>query len=448
MNDPSTVAPSSVLAFVTTIHAALVVLRLHRGRLPRVLLLALPSVGFAAMPWILSTTTGLAAGVLSHIAWFVVCERLAPGDVSGTRHPASSRTAPPERSAGQSPGNRLPGGQADLGEFLAVPVLAVHDETSTIRTFRLARPAGFDFRPGQFVTVRVQADGRLLTRCYSISSPPEASGYLEISVKRQGTVSSVLHASLGPGSLLSVRRPAGLFVYPPADDRPIVLIAGGIGITPLLSMLRHAVWSEPSRRITLLYSVRSHSELAFADELSLIARRHPQARVVVTITGDAAVDLYRHGRIDALLLRETVPDLAGSLFFVCGPLPMIDGARALLEHLGVPSAQVHAEAFAAAVAGAAQSPEPGRASARAHVTFARSGCDADAEGHESLLEVAERAGVEIPSLCRAGACGTCRTRLVSGAAHCASDVLAPSDRASGWILPCVTQPAGDCVLEA
>ncbi|RPJ62915.1 MAG: iron-sulfur cluster-binding domain-containing protein [Acidobacteria bacterium] len=458
MIDQPALAPSSVLAFVTTIHAAMVVLRLHRGRLPGVLLLALPSLAFAAMAWVLTTTAGLALGLIAHVTWFVACETLAPHFRQGSREQPSRAQLAGRRLAGGLPaGDRLPHGQLptgqlrpDSGDFFQVPVVAVHDETSDVRTFRLARPEGFDFQAGQFLTVRVQADGRTLTRCYSVSSSPETSGYLEISVKRQGVVSGLLHTTLRPGSLLAIRRPAGPFVYPPADDRPLVLLAGGIGITPLLSMLRHAVWCQPTRRVTLLYSVRSHTELAFADELSLLARRHPQARVVVTVTGHPPVDLYRHGRIDGALLRETVPDLAGSLFFMCGPLPMIDTLRALLEQLGVPPTQIHAEAFAAAAAGAA-APVDAHAPATgpgARVMFSRSRRDIETNGRESLLEAAERAGVDIPSMCRAGACGTCRTRLVSGDARCASGCLGDRERAQGWVLPCVTQPAGDCVLEA
>jgi ferredoxin-NADP reductase len=445
MIDHPALASSSVLAFITTVHAAMVVLRLHRGRPPGVLLLALPSLAFTAMAWVFTTTTGLVVGLTAHVAWFLACEKLAPeGRQVAGGQPSNDGLSGDPPSGGQLTGS---GPSVQGADFLQVPVLSVHDETPGIRTFRLARPAGFDFQAGQFLTVRVPADGRTLTRCYSVSSSPEASGYLEISVKRQGTVSAMLHATLRPGSLLSVRRPAGRFVYPTADDRPLVLLAGGIGITPLLSMLRHAVWSQPTRRVTLLYSVRSHTELAFAEELRLLARRHLQAHVVVTVTGDAAVDLYRHGRIDAALLRETVPDLAGSLFFMCGPLQMLDTLRALVQQLGVPPAQIHSEAFAIAVAGAGAD-EPGLA-AGARIAFSRSRRDIETDGRQSLLELAERAGVDIPSMCRAGECGTCRTRLVSGDTRCAvPGCLNDRERAQGWVLPCVTQPAGDCELEA
>jgi ferredoxin-NADP reductase len=112
-------------------------------------------------------------------------------------------------------------------------------------------------------------------RCYSISSPPDTKGYLEISVRRQGLVSGTLHATMRAGATLAINRPAGQFVYPGGDDRPIALVAGGIGITPLLSMLRHAVASDPTRPITLLYSARREHDIAFLNELRVLAARHP-----------------------------------------------------------------------------------------------------------------------------------------------------------------------------
>ena len=438
MLDPAGAVPSSWLAFVTTVHAAMLMLRLHRGTAPRVLLLAIPSLALTTTPWLLPTVPGIAAGLAVHLAWFAACEWLAPPAA------ASARSSRPPAVGGpvSAPASRPPA----VKGFVPVPVLAVHEETESIRTFRLSRPDGFDFKAGQFLTVKVQAEGRALTRCYSISSAPEAPGYLEISVKRQGPVSSLLHATLRPGVTLAIGRPAGPFVYPQADDRPIVLVAGGIGITPLLSMLRHAVAAEPSRRVTLIYSARSLDDLAFADELSLISRHHPQARVVITLTGERH-DGYRHGRVDAKTVAQLVPEPAGCLFLLCGPLPMIEAMRPLLLDLGVPPSQVRSEAFEAAVAGAAAAGADVTLGA-AHVTFSRAKRVTEAKPEESLLDVAERAGVDIPSVCRAGVCGTCRTRLSEGDADCASDVLDEAERAEGWVLPCVTRPKGDCVLEA
>ena len=168
---------------------------------------------------------------------------------------------------------------------MQVTVLSVFDETPVIKTIRVARPEGFEFEAGQFVTVRIRVDGKEYARCYSISSAPCVRGYLEFSVRRQGLVSNALHATVRPGASLFVKAPAGAFRYPAGDDRPIVLLAGGIGITPLISMLRHAVATEPTRPVTLLYSARTEADFAFRDELVTAARRHPQVRVYFAVSG-------------------------------------------------------------------------------------------------------------------------------------------------------------------
>ena len=186
--------PTSALAFVTTVHLGLLVLRKHRlpaGGFPWALL---PSLLFCASPWLFSSVVAVAVGLALHAAWFAACEK------------RPSREAPLTAPASR--------------EFTPLSVLAVLEESPTIRTFRLARPASFSFEAGQFLTVRVQVDGQAHVRCYSISSAPEATGYLEISVKRQGLVSGMLHATLRPGSQLLVKPPAGRFTYPAADDRP------------------------------------------------------------------------------------------------------------------------------------------------------------------------------------------------------------------------------------
>ncbi len=348
-------------------------------------------------------------------------------------------------------------------------MLAVFDETPEIRTIRMARPEGFEFQAGQFLTVQVQLDGRPATRCYSISSSPDARGYLEISVKRQGRVSGTLHSTVRPGSLLSIRPPAGAFVYPAGDDRPIILVSGGVGCTPMMSMLRHAVSREPARPVYYVHSAKTESDIAFRQELALLARRHPQVRVVLALTRASDAGAHYPGRIDENLLQEVVPSPTESLFYVCGPTPMISGVKETLARMGVPSAQVRSEAFEAAVAASrasamtAPAPAPAAVSAggpelvavrRAApaaavcLRLAKSGKTASVSRDQSLLEAAESASVEIPNLCRAGTCGTCRTRLVSGDVECAADVMDDEDRRGGYVFPCVAWARSDCVLEA
>jgi ferredoxin-NADP reductase len=447
-----------VLAFVSTIHLGLLVLRKHRlpgGVFPWALL---PSVLIGASPWLFPSAAALAFGMALHLVWFVACERLIPSP--GPAAPAAEATG--RGAAAAVPGRRPPTAATPApasNGFTPVSVLAVIEESPTIRTFRLARPAPFTFQAGQFLTVCVQADGQPHVRCYSISSAPESPGCMEISVKRQGLVSGTLHATLRPGSQLLVKPPAGRFTYPAGDDRPIVLIAGGVGITPLISMLRHGVAADPGRPITLLYSARGRRELAFWEELGWTARRHPQVRVVGTVTESSQDWEDRVGRIDRALISNYVPSAAHSVFLMCGPAGMIASIRESLLGLGVPEPQIRSEVFQAAAAiGAVAPPGPdGTVACEAaaapdgdsmRLELTRSGRTTGVAGHQTLLDAAEAAGADIATLCRAGVCGTCRTRLVSGSVRCTSDALDERDRRAGYVLPCVTWAQSDCALEA
>jgi ferredoxin-NADP reductase len=335
------------------------------------------------------------------------------------------------------------------------PVLSVNDETPTIRTFRIARPDGFDFTAGQFLPVRVRAEGREHVRCYSISSSPGSTGYLEISVRRIGLVSGALHATLRPGSMLAIKHPAGAFTYPAGEDRPLVFIAGGVGITPLMSMARHAVATEPMRPATLLYSIRTEEDFAFRDEIRFLDRRHPQFRAFVAVSEGQAGPGFFPGMLNESLFQTTVPDIAHTTCMVCGPPPMRDAMTGMLLGLGVPRPQIHYEIFEAAKAAAGSQPEAAEAapaSSRRGAThearFTQSGTSERVSETQTLLEAAESCGAAIPSLCRAGVCGTCRTRVTEGDIDCASQMLDEQDRREGFVLPCVSRLKSDCVVEA
>ncbi len=455
--DLLTAAPASILALVSTVHVVFLVLRQQRSvRSPASASVLLPSLALTATPWLFPAPAWLAAGLGTHLVWFVACERLIPKPAKGRTgsHPGrTSFVAAPTTTLAPAPGHKAPA-------FQPVPVLAVFEETPEIRTFRMARPEGFQHTAGQFLTVRVQVDGKPLVRCYSISSAPEAIGYLEISVKRQGVVSGMLHSTVRPGSTLAIKGPNGKFTYPAGDDRPIVLLAGGVGITPLMSMLRHGVVAAPVRPVTLLYSVKTERDIPFRHELEWIVQRHPQVRVgIVNSQGPFPIGHFT-GHINEALLRKIVPEITSSIFMICGPGRMMETMKQLLASLGVPPSQVRYEAFEAAIAMAKDEQGVGRApgaplrhptAARAGVahrlTLHQSGVTVPVPRDQSLLEAAEAAGASVPSSCRAGVCLTCRTRLLEGNVECSSDSLDDDDRASGYILPCVSWAKGDCVLD-
>jgi ferredoxin-NADP reductase len=451
-----------VVALVSCVHVALAVVRQHRSTpgLRRVLLTA-AGYGFALAAWVWTLPSGLIVGAAAHVAWLLATDsfataRPASDDKSSPRPAAPSRAAapakpaPPPRPAAPARSAAAPRG------FVPLQVLATIDETADIRTFRLSRPEGFDFKAGQFLPVRFRVDGEEQVRCYSISSAPHVKGFLEISVKRQGLVSNALHATLRPGATLFGRAPAGAFVYPDADDRPLVLLAAGVGITPLASMLRHALHVEPQRPVVLVQSATKPDQLAYADEFRVLKRRHETFRWVPAVSRVEAAPEFYPGRIDHHLLGVAVPAIEHSVVCICGPERMIAATREVLAAMGVPKAQVRYELFEAAIAAsgadAAPAEEPAAAAAAGGsaptVTFNRSGAAAPSPPGKSLLEVAERSGVSIPSLCRAGVCGTCRTKVTSGDVRCQSTALDDEDAANGYVLACVAHATSDCAVDA
>ena len=321
------------------------------------------------------------------------------------------------------------------------------------------------FVPGQFLTFALSIGGGLtLTRCYSLSDGPNESRY-RITVKRvlapagrpelpPGACSSYLHDRFAIGDVVKVRAPAGRFVVDPKSTVPIVLIAGGIGITPLLSMLRGGLAAEPNRRVHLYYGVRQGAEHGFRKELEELARRHPtlQLKVVYSQPGpdDASGQDYQHaGHVDVDLLRRTLP--AGRhRFYVCGPPALLASLIPALGQWGVLPDDIHHEAFGPASARSAQDcsraevPRPSipleimfRGSAR---TLAWDGRDAN------LLDLAERHDLSIESGCRSGSCGTCEVELISGTVSYAEKP--DHEITPGHCLLCVGFPESALELEA
>jgi ferredoxin-NADP reductase len=481
-------SPSSLLAFFTTLHLALVVLRNHRSAgSGSVSSLACVSVLFAALPWVYPSALGLGFGMVMHVVWFGTCEVLAPVparlELGGAR--ATTPSAPPTTTAKPAPGPApaakpvAPRAAPPVGRpkgFVQVPVLLALRETPDIVTIRVARPEGFDFEAGQFIPVRIRVDGKDQVRCYSISSAPHVGGYLEISVKRQGVVSSALHTTARPGAVLSIRTPNGAFKYPSGDDRPIVLLGAGVGVTPLISMMRYAVYAEPTRPVTLLYGARKEGDFAFRDELVTLPRRHPQLKIQLAASVGASHPSIYPGRIDAALLKMAVPDPAYAVYFICGPENMIQSSKTMLQKLGVPAPQIRYELFQAAVASSASaaeeqaaggtpglghgvpaaeasalaapvSAEPAARAATLEMRCTKVGKSLQIRAGQTLLEGAEEHGVEIPSLCRTGVCGTCRARVTAGEVECDSTTLDADEQRQGIVLACVATPRTDCTVE-
>jgi ferredoxin-NADP reductase/DMSO/TMAO reductase YedYZ heme-binding membrane subunit len=334
-------------------------------------------------------------------------------------------------------------------------VVGMFRETESVRTFRLATPDGgpipFTFRAGQFLNLAVPIEGRRTGRSYTIASPPTRDAYVELTIKREdhGQVSRFLHDMLMTGQTIAVSAPSGRFTFDPRSAEAITLIAGGVGITPVMSILRDLTDRGWPGKIDLVFSARSAGDVIFAEELRFLAARHPNLRVHITVTrgGDGDWPGPR-GRVNADLLRRLVPDVAARPAFVCGPDLMAAATRAELLALGVPEGRITLESFTPAPAAPPGTPVVANGAAAVSVIFARSDRTSPLNG-KTVLDAAESAGVPIDYQCRSGICGTCRCKLVSGRVTMAvRDALSEADEADGYILACQARASEDLVVDA
>jgi ferredoxin-NADP reductase len=230
-------------------------------------------------------------------------------------------------------------------------VVETRDETPRARTLVLDVPDWPGHRAGQHVDVRlVSEDGYEAQRSYSIASPPEEP-HVALTVERlaDGEVSPYLAEVLGPGDGLELRGPiGGYFAWDARDGGPLLLVAGGSGIVPLMAMLRHHAHAQPAVRVPvrLLYSARSWEDVIYRDELARLGER-PDVEVMYTLTRDAPGGWAGpRRRIDRAMLESVSwPAAERPLAFVCGPTPLVEAVATLLVELGHDPARVRTERF-------------------------------------------------------------------------------------------------------
>lgn len=337
-------------------------------------------------------------------------------------------------------------------------VARIFVETPEVRTFRLVPVDGgalpFDYLPGQFLTLSQIIDGRRVTRCYTLASSPTRRNYCEISVKRepQGVSSRHLHDRVREGDRLLVRAPAGKFVFIGDGAPRIVLIAGGVGITPLMSITRYLTDTCWSGQIDFVVAARTRESLIFQDELQSLAARFPNLRVRVILSGAADDPQWTGacGRLSQDLLREWIDDWRTPVVYLCGPQPMMaDTARFLFE-LGVGPNRVKTEAFVSSTEiGATGADNDPQAPAEALIRFSQSSQSRLVPRQTTVLEAAEELGIDLPFECRSGICGQCKVRLTEGRVTMdAEDALSPGDKKAGYILACQSHALEELVVEA
>ena len=347
--------------------------------------------------------------------------------------------------------------------FHPLRVAEIVPETAEANSIRFDVPPElrdtFRFKAGQHLTLKAEIGGQEVRRNYSLCTEPGAGDWM-VTVKRiaGGVFSNWVGDYLKPGDALDVMPPHGSFTtqFDAAAKRHLVGIAGGSGITPVMSLLRTLLKSEPESRFTLLYGNRDSSSIIFLEELARLKDRHLgrfQAYHFLDME-EGDFELF-NGMLNRERVDEAVDHLIGSPdavddWFICGPGPMMDGAEAALVDREVARDRIHVERFTAdrppeSLAREMADLQTKAAGAMMSVTL--DGRTRKVPFSESnILDSARAAGLPAPFACKAGVCATCRAKVVSGKVEMAARYgLTDEEVEDGYVLTCQSVPAGDGV---
>ena len=308
------------------------------------------------------------------------------------------------------------------------------------------------FRAGQYLSVKLRIGHSFITRPYSISSAPSEAlkGRYSLTIKRQedGFASNYIFDNWQEGTVIEASAPKGEFVFEPLRDaQNIIGLAGGSGITPFYSLAQAIADGTEDAALTLLYGSRRHDEILLQKELEALAASCGKIKIVHVLSDDPQAEGYEQGFLTAELIKKYAP--AGEFsIFVCGPAEMYSFMDKELVKLELPKRRIRYETF-----GDYKNPERDKAfpdaaigkTFRLRVGMRGKRKKVQAKSGESILVALERAGIAVPSICRSGECGYCRSRLVSGSYYIPEgfDHRRMADVKLGYIHPCCTFPTGD-----
>ncbi|MFN3938146.1 MAG: 2Fe-2S iron-sulfur cluster-binding protein [Gemmobacter sp.] len=331
-------------------------------------------------------------------------------------------------------------------------------ECADVATFTFRAPSGawFDYLPGQFLTLELPLPGGPLHRTYTMSSSPSRPLSISVTVKAQpgSTGTRWMLDHLRPGMRLRAIGPAGLFSFQNHPARKYLFISAGSGITPMMSMTTWAWDSGEMPDIVFVHAARRPADIIFRRRLEGFAARVPGLQLRFTVRDVDPFEIWHgyRGRLNQLMLGLMAPDYLEREAFCCGPEPFMQGVREMLAAMGHDMARYHQESFAAPVRSAAEAPmlPPAgpAADTGAELRFARAGRAVPCRAEETVLAVARRAGLNIPSGCTFGLCGTCKVQKLSGDVHMVHNGGITEDEiARGLILACCAHPLGPVEIE-
>ena len=341
--------------------------------------------------------------------------------------------------------------------FYPLTVRSVQPDTAEAAIVSFDVPAElreqFAFTQGQYLTLRTEIDGQDLRRSYSICAGVD-DGQLRVGVRRVdgGVFSTWINEQLKAGDQIQVMPPQGRFFVPmeAAEQRHYLAIAGGSGITPILSIIKTVLAREPDSHFTLLYGNRSLQSTMFKEELDDLKNRYLTRLVLHHVFSreetEAPLNMGRMNQAKVQqLLKAVVPVHKLDAVFVCGPYQMNDEVEAALLACNVPPERIHIERFGVLpAAGAVARTQRAQDAKTAQITLIRDGLTRNfpfKPGHDNLLRAAEAAGLEVPYSCTSGVCGTCRAKCLDGKVEMERNfALNAQEVQQGFVLTCQCRP--------
>ncbi len=350
-------------------------------------------------------------------------------------------------------------GKAWRSPTLTARCVRVIDETPDVKTFTfVAEPSvEFTYQPGQFVTLNLEINGKTIKRAYSISSTPSRPHSLDITVKRAtppnnepdappGLVSNWLHDNLQAGSQVKIGSPLGDFSCIEHPSSKILFISAGSGITPMMSMSRWLLDTNAGSDIVFFHSARTVDDIVFRQELELMTSRYANFQLATTLTReDSNSSPGGIGRFSKSMLSKIAPDFAERTVYVCGSEAFTQQVKEILQELKFPMENYYAESFGKPKKKKKENQlQLEKTTVSQTLVLAKSGVELTYDSEDTILETVEKEGIELPHMCKMGACHKCKLRLIEGEVRYDEE----PECEEGHILTCIAQPVGRVVIEA
>ena len=334
------------------------------------------------------------------------------------------------------------------------------DAVSIVFDIPVTLQAEYQFKQGQYLTLKLNINGEEVRRSYSICSSPYSEKELRVAVKEVngGRASTYLNRELKIGDVIEVMTPLGNFYTPlsGSNNKQYILFAGGSGITPMMSILKSVLYVEKNSEVVLVYANKNEDSTIFKKEIEKIQEENSRRFKLISVfeESNSVLPSFQKGILskeNALaIIENNIPLNRDNEFFICGPGPLMENIKQTLESLKIKKEKIHIEYFSAVLEEVNQAANVIKGDFVSEVTVIMYGMETNfslKNSGSSILDAALEAGVDVPFSCKGAVCCTCRAKVMEGSASMrANFALTDSEVADGFILTCQAHPTSEKIV--